>query len=161
MNPKNDNNGAIIVLAGFAMLAYVLFIVVYALAVTTAFVFTILSLCAWRRQISVFGMDIEPREAHVFVWSGLSLAGMTPLILTLVSVAFNATVSDRYFFHFLAGGYTIGAFVGIWLLDMQRQAEARASQTMVRPEQRVIETPREPAETPFTFASWDDEETRR
>jgi hypothetical protein len=155
MSSKNNDTNSAAALMGAGLL--IVMMILFALGVFIAGAMTIVCMFAWHRPIKFFGETITPREAHLFVYSGLVGVFLLPAFALCCGVLFHFVVLDDWMGYLLMGGYVLGSF-GSWIYmayeaSLAEKAEAeRASQPVVLPPSAPV------APQPFQFASWDDEE---
>jgi hypothetical protein len=163
MSSKNDENNAMIMVFAFiAAGAMILMMAVFALLAFIALVFTVLSLFAWSKPLTLAkGWTITPEEARAFVMRGVLGAPLLLIFCAFADILFDLRINSAYVPHILIAGYTLGS-VGVEILLAQNQSESTPD---IIPSQQQLPTqpqnsmPSRPQE-PFRFASWDDEEDR-
>lgn len=162
-NNNDGTNGAIMVIAMVSAVAFMVGVIIFAVAAFLAYVFTILSLCAWNKPLRLFGHSIEPEEARAFVGRGLLGLFLLPAFAVFAALLFDIRLNPEVWPYLFVGGYTAGS-VGIEYLRAQIDSDAHNLQDYTPPPQpislpsREVRGPKE--QPPFQFASWDDEEER-
>lgn len=158
MSSRNDNSGEMMAFAVVAALFWIAFLLVYAVLLFGAFVFTVLSIIAWSRPFTMGKYTIEPHEAHAFVNRGVIGMFALPFFAAFCQALFNVQIEENIWPHLFLGGYALGSLVvGLW---MESNAQQPIDQPPLPPQMPAPpEQPRPlPHAEPFRFASWDDEE---
>ena len=164
MSQRNsETDGMAMGLALVGMAFALLFMVLYAVACFVAIVLTLLALCAWNEPLHLTSkMIITPREARIFIGSGIAgLIGL-PVFVIFCAALFHLQIKPDWWGYILLGGYALGALGigGAILGDEQENGTPNfiaSPPALPAPERE--ETPA-PAKPPFRFASWDDEDAR-
>ncbi|TCL90319.1 hypothetical protein C8J38_10835 [Rhizobium sp. PP-WC-2G-219] len=164
MSSKNDeSSGMIMVLALIGTGIMLMAMVVLVIFAVMAFVFTVLSLCAWSKPLTIGKVTIEPSEARAFVGRGLVGAIAAPVCLVVLSALFNVHINGQYLPHIIILGYSLGS-LGVEIL-MAQQDKQNGEPDIIPPSVQIVSPSRKPVarspeEHPFRFASWNDEEER-
>ncbi len=163
MSSKNDESSALamaVALVGAVFIAMAFLIAAF--LAFLAFLFTVLSICAWNQPLTLGKLTIQPQEARAFVGRGLIGAVALPAFALFCAVLLGVPIDGEAWPYLLLGGYTVGS-IGIEILMAQEADNAPPTITLpvqpVEPPKRVVLPP--PSATPFRFASWDDEEDRK
>jgi hypothetical protein len=160
-NNNSEVNGMIFVIAilgaGFIFLAGFLAIL---LALFSAFM-TVIALWAWNKPRVFMKQVILPKEARLYVWSGIAGSLILPMLVVIASGYMDFTVPDDYMPLIAILGYSLAANGVAMTLAKIDEASQDDSQTIdvtptVVPPPPQLEKPKQP----FEFATWDDEERR-
>ncbi|MBI1290198.1 hypothetical protein GC173_02995 [bacterium] len=174
-NNSNDNAvaGGIIgllsaVAIGFVFVILALIAAGFLILCFLALLFTLISVFAWNRPIYLWRLSIEPEDAREFITKGLIGGGLAAGFVVFLAILFALGDGGQiplilipYAFVF---GYVAGS-VGLAFLfeeDGAINSPIRYSEHTYR---RAIDVtppahalPPPPAQIPFRYASWDDEE---
>lgn len=162
MSQRNDET------AGFAMamgliggVALLFFLMVFAIASFLAFVFTIISLCAWNKPLHLGEYVVTPDTARAFVYRGLAGAVIAPTFWLFCCLIFQMPFQGEYLHFVVLAGYVVGS-IGIEALGEFDQARGpEITRPTVGKEVGASRALPAPPKEAFRYATWDDEEERR
>lgn len=158
---NSETNGMIFVMAilgvGFIFMAGILAVL---LALFSAFM-TGVALWAWNKPRIFMKQVILPKEARLYVYSGLAGSLILPMLVAIASSYMDFMVADEYVLLIVILGYSLASNGVAMIMAKIEEANGTDTQTIdvtatQVPPQPMIEKPRQP----FEFATWDDEERR-
>jgi hypothetical protein len=162
-NNNSEMNGMIFLMAilgaGFIFMAGILAVL---LALFSAFM-TVIALWAWNNPRVFMKQVILPKEARLYVWSGILGSLILPMLIVIASGYMQFTVPDDYMPLIAIVGYSLAANGIAIILAKIDEANAIDAQTIdaMPPPQSIQPRPQiEKPKQPFEFATWDDEERR-
>ena len=145
-----------------------LFFVLYAVACFVAIVLTIVALYALDHGLTIFGQTITPREARIFLASGVAGLIAVPLFALFCAALLQARFPGDWWPYILLGGYSFGA-IGLSAAILGDEKTQVVAQAPAAPPATPPSLPSPPAgpvgqaapppvpAEAFRFASWDDE----
>ncbi len=160
---NNEVNGYAVVFAilgaGFIFMAGILAIL---LALFSAFM-TGVAIWAWNKPRVFMKQVILPKEARLYVWSGIAGSLILPMLAVIASGYMDFTIPDDYMPLIAIFGYSVAANGIAIIVAKIDEANGSHAQTIdVTPTPQTIQ-PRSQLDAPkkpFEFATWDDEERR-
>ena len=159
---NNEIDGAAMGIAFVGAAFIMLFLVLYAVACFVAVVLSIVAFCALEKPLTIYKWTITPREARIFLGSGIAGLISVPVFVIFCAALFHLKIQPDWWGYILLGGYSVGALgIGSAILDAE-QVEGAANflatpPALPPPVQQSL--PTQP-EKRFRFASWDDEDAR-
>lgn len=136
----------------------VLMVVLYPVACFFAVIFTVFSLLAWNKPLTLWrGLTIEPDEARAFIMGGILGAIGLPVFGLFSSWLMGFNLPEEYWFYLVTGGYPAGAFIGIASRANYGPREPISPQQVYAAPTRVEPAPSSASPAPFQYATWDDE----
>lgn len=164
MARKNDEvTSMAVVFAIIGTLVAYIGVIITGLLLVVSFVYFVVSLCAWNREIEFLGDTIRPDQARAYVIRGIVGAVGLPAFTAFLAMLFGLQVRQEvwgWFWLFGFVGGSLGIQVVIEWLEYRNQKNRPAQDNLSRPvTPPVVPPPLPPA--PFHYASWDDEEELR
>jgi hypothetical protein len=164
---NDDNAGLAIVIAMIGIVALFFF----AVLLIFAGVLTVLSILAWNKPLKLTDeITILPREARIFVYSGLAGIAIAVVCAGLIAGVYGFRMSDEVMGYVVLGGYVLGSLgVSFHLAEEEKKAEEARQAALLREQQlaqqarqaqplpRNVLTFRRPQPDSFRFADWRDE----
>jgi hypothetical protein len=118
-------------------------------------VFTILSLFAWNRPLTMGKLHIEPHEARMFIGRGLMAGAFAVLFLVLVDLIPDIAINWNYWLVYWSAGY-VGGSIGLELLFIKSRTDAPVTDEVTLEQLPPPPISQRPRVEPVRFATWDD-----
>lgn len=159
---NNDNSGVGVGIAFLFAGLYFLAMVVFAVALFIAVIFTILSLLALNKPLKLWGDHyLDPAEAKIFLISAGIGAVAVPIFAAFCAGLYGNTVPKEWVFYLVTGGYTFVPFVVLGYLEENEPEILHPIKAQVIDHVPELQQLPRPSPAPFSYASWDDEDQRK